>query len=133
MDKTHKQLIEDEVDALLAVQQGLSEYEQLIMADERFRTFIEKQRAVTDQINETWKSVEQEMIEHNIKSIKGDWGSLTITERTSFDVDMAVLPDKFKKTVADTKRIGDTFKLEGESPEGTTPKYSKFLTKRLKG
>jgi len=84
-----------------------------------------------DYINQTWKNVEQQMIENDIKSIKGEWGSLTIAERISFDYDKTELPKKFYKVVVDDKKVADTYKLEGKV-KGATPKWKKYLTKRIK-
>lgn len=84
------------------------------------------------QINDTWKQVEKAMIDNNIKTIKGDWGSITVAERTSWDVDMNILPKRFIKKVADTAKIKAAFELEGEAPKGVTPKRTKYLTKRIK-
>lgn len=83
-------------------------------------------------IDETWASVERTMIDNDIKSIKGDWGSLTIAERIGWDTDEELLPKKFFKKVVDVKKLTDTYKLEGKAPKGATPKYTKYLTKRFK-
>lgn len=84
-----------------------------------------------EQINSAWKNVESQMIDNNIKSYKGEWGSLTIAERLGWETTKD-LPKKFYKKVVDTKKLSDTFRLEGEAPKGATPKYTKYLTKRIK-
>ena len=66
------------------------------------------------------------------KTIKGDWGSITLAERQGWDIDENELPKKFFKRVVDTKRITDTFKLEGKAPKGATPRVTKYLNKRFK-
>lgn len=85
-----------------------------------------------DKINATWKQVETVMIENDIKSIKGDFGSLTIAERTNYKADLDVLPAKFIKKVADTTKIATFAKLEGKLPKGVTTSITRFLTKRIK-
>ena len=72
------------------------------------------------------------MIEHDIKSLKGDWGSLTIAERTNFKVDLDNLPTKFVKKVADTTKIATAYKLDGKLPKGVETSTTKYLTKRIK-
>lgn len=78
-----------------------------------------------------WKSIESEMIARNIKTIKGEFGSLTIAERINWTYTNE-LPAKFFKKVVDTKKLTDTFRLEGKVPKGAAPNYTKYLTKRIK-
>lgn len=85
-----------------------------------------------DEINATWKQVESAMIGNDIKSIKGDWGSITIAEKNNFKADLDILPSKFIKKVADTTKIGTFFKLEGTLPKGVELSKTKYLTKRIK-
>jgi hypothetical protein len=89
-------------------------------------------KAAQDQITAFWKEVEAGMIDSNTKSIKGDWGSVTIAERNNFKVDLDLLPTKFIKKVADTTKIGATYKLENKLPKGVELSVTKFLTKRIK-
>ena len=72
------------------------------------------------------------MILNYIISIKGPWGTITITERLDWDIDLDTLQPKFIKKVPDTTKISATFRLEGKVPKGCKPTYKKFLTKRLK-
>lgn len=116
----------------IALQAEVDERQTALMQDERFREFIQFQREAEKRIQSTWAAVEAAMINHDIKSIKGDWGSLTIAERIGWDVDLKALPPRFLKKVPDFKKLTETFRLEGEAPKGATPKYTKFLTKRIK-
>ena len=110
----------------------LDDTEAELMQDERFKQFIELQRSVNDQAAKVWKNVETQMINNNIKSIKGDWGTLTIAECLDWNIDADALPAKFIKKVPDKKKISDTFRIEGKAPKGCEPYTSKYLTKRLK-
>ena len=92
---------------------------------------VSELKATQKQIDDTWKQVETVMIENDIKSIKGDFGSITIAERLGW-ITTSELPKKFYKKVVDTKKLSDTFKLEGKSPRGAVPNYTKYLTRRLK-
>lgn len=98
----------------------------------QFAQFIEARKNFQALEAEVWKRVEGVMIENNIKSIKTDKFTLTIANRVSFDIDTDTLPNKFFKRVPDTTLIGGTFKLEGKPVKGTTPKYTQYLTKRIK-
>jgi hypothetical protein len=89
-------------------------------------------KALQDKVDSAWRQVEALMIEKDIKSIKSDkWGSVTIAEKLGWTT-TDELPSKFYKKVVDLKRLSDTFRLEGKAPKGAEPKYTKYLTKRLK-
>jgi hypothetical protein len=127
-----KQIIESEVEEVFALQKDLEETEQLLMQNEQFRKFLQLQKTVPEQIDKIWKNVEEQMLAHDIKSIKGDWGSLTIAERLNWSVDLEALPPKFFKKVPDTTKLTNTFRLEGKAPKGAEPRYTKYLHKRIK-
>ena len=132
MSEDPQAIINDEVTSALALNQELTELEAQLSQNEQFRRFLELSKTVPAKLDATWKLVETQMLEHNIKSIKGDWGSLTIAERLNWDYDPTMLPAKFFKKVVDTKKLTDTFRLEGKAPRGATPRTTKYLTKRLK-
>lgn len=104
-----------------------------IVLEEAVAKEIARLKETQDKLNAEWKQVEEVMITNDIKSIKGEWGSLTIAERLNWKVDFDQLPKKFIKKVADTKKISDSFRLEGKPPKGAEPSYTKYLTKRIKG
>lgn len=90
-------------------------------------------KSAQKQIDETWDAVEQAMIDNNIKSIKGDWGSLTIAERNTFRAeDIDTVPRKFIKKALDTRKVDAHMKLTGELPKGVTSSQTRYLTKRIK-
>jgi len=109
---------------------------ELRTSDPKFQLFIEKQaelRQVQAKNAEIWKKIESDMIENNVKSIKGDWGYVTIADRTDYVVeDLTLLPAKFIKKVADNSKINSYIKLEGKLPKGVEEKHKQYLTKRIK-
>lgn len=125
-------LVKTEVDEVFALQKTLEETQDELMKNEQFKKFLELQKTVPEQIASIWKRVEEQMLEHNIKTIKGDWGSLTIAERTNWKIDYDLLPNKFFKKVVDTTKITDTYRLEGKAPKGADLYTTKYLTKRIK-
>jgi hypothetical protein len=129
MDNTE---IEQEVISLVTEQKDLERKESELMEYPRFGEFIKAQKTFKERSELMWAVIEEQMVTHSIKSIKGDWGSITVAERNGFDIDMVELPSKFLKKVADLKKIGDTYKLEGKAPKGTTPKITKYLMRRIK-
>lgn len=84
MTAVNEQQLKQQVENILDVEKKFSAYEQQLMQDEQFKEFLRKQKEVKKQISDTWKVVEQAMLEHGIKSVKGDWGSITIAERLNW-------------------------------------------------
>jgi hypothetical protein len=132
MSDNPQQLIEGEVLTTLDLQKSLEDMQNELMQNEKFRQFLELSKTVPAQIEATWRKIEAQMIEHDIKSIKGDFGSITIAERIGWDVDTEQLPSKFIKKVPDLKKITDTYRLEGKEPTGCRKKTTKYLTRRLR-
>lgn len=97
----------------------------------KFAQFLEAQQNFQALQATVWGNIEQAMIENNIKSIKTDKVTLTIAERTNFDIDLDLLPKKYTKVVPNTTLIGSEFKLTGTPVKGTTPFKKKYLTKRF--
>lgn len=125
--------INDQVQEVLELENQLVEQEnELVKQNDQFQQFINFQKSTQSKISLIWKTIEDEMINRDIKSVKGDWGSVTICERVSFDIDVDLLPAKYIKKVPDTTKIGQAFKLEGKPVKGTTPKYTKYIMKRIK-
>jgi hypothetical protein len=122
--KTELQKYEDQESKVQALAAELQQ-------NPKFAEFIQAQQAFAEMQATVWGSIEQAMIENNIKSIKTDKVTLTIAERTNFDIDMDLLPKKYTKVVPNTTLIGSEFKLTGVPVKGTTPTKKKYLTKRF--
>jgi len=135
MPNKPEDLIQSEVTEVLHLEKSLVDLEQELSKNEQFRTFLTKQKKAQAQISETWKNVERQMIEHDVKSIKGEWGSITIAERTNYAAeggDLSNVPSKFIKKTLDTTKVAAAAKLEGKLPRGITSSVTKYLTKRIK-
>ena len=123
--KTELQKYEDQEQALQVLAAELQQ-------NPKFAEFLEAQKSFNAYQSEVWKKIETMMIESNTLSIKTDKVTLSIAEKTSFDIDLEKLPAKYFKTVPDTTKILGMFKLEGKPVKGTTPKFTKYLVKRIK-
>lgn len=97
-----------------------------------FEYQLKELKARQTAIDTSWKELEKAMIDHDIKSIKGDWGSVTIAERDVFSGSVDDVPRKFIKKALDTKKIKTFFTLEGKLPKGVEHRVTKYLTKRIK-
>lgn len=124
--------IGSEIKSLLTKEKQLEDMELLLQQNKQFRSFLALQKEVQDQSNIFWKNIEEQMIKYDIKSVSGDWGSVTIAERLNWDINEEELPKKFLKKVVDTTKLSNTFRLEGKAPKGASPRYTKYLTKRIK-
>ncbi len=121
-----KAVIEGEVVDALELQQQLATLESELMRNDQFKQFISLRNAVNEKMAKVRKDVEAIMIPAYQagkvdKTIKGDWGSVTVTETDIFDINKDELPPKFWVKVPDTAKIRGTFQLEGKAPKGTKP------------
>lgn len=101
----------------------------------QFKAFLNLQKDMQDlqkKMEATWDNIEEQMIAHNIDSVKGDWGYITIAAGLKWNVDTDLLPRKFIKKVINTSKLTDTYRLEGKAPKGAVPSVKKYLTKRIK-
>ena len=130
--KKPEDIISAEVEDVLALTKSLEQVEQELMTNQKFRDFLTLQKTVPQRIAEIWNRVEKDMIAHDVKSIKGSWGSITVAERPNFKADLKELPSKFIKKVADTSKISQYYTLEGKLPKGVERTTSKYLMKRIK-
>ena len=127
-----KEIIEDQVLQTISLTNDLEQVKSELEKNPTFKKFLELQKTVNEKAAETWKTVEAQMIANDTKKIEGEWGSLTIAERLDFDVDLEALPPRYKKTVANTTKIRTVYLLDKKPITGATPKYKKYLTKRIK-
>lgn len=122
--------IENEVAEFTQRESELVTLAEKLNSDPKFAMFLQAQKDFNEYQTTVWKNIEQQMIEHGIKSVKTDTITLTIAERTSYTIDEEQLPAKFWKKVPDTTKISGTHKLEGKLVKGTTPRTTKYLVKR---
>lgn len=135
MSNTDKveEIVKSELTTLEEAEKNYLHLQEALNDDPKFQQFLSAQKQFNELSATVWKNVETAMIENNIKSIKTDRVTLTIAERTGFNIDTDLLPSKFIKKVPDTTLINGTYKLEGKLPKGVTLKApTKYLVKRIK-
>lgn len=86
--------------------------------------------AFTKAVNEAWERVEQVMLDNHVKSVKGDWGTLSIGERKSWIVEHELPPEFYKKQL-DTAKLNALYKAD-IIPAGVDYMVKPYLTRRLK-
>lgn len=119
-----KQAIEGEVLSTRDLELQLNTLQQELSSNPTFQQFLEVRAALNAKYTEVRKNIEAVMVPAYQagdidKSIKGEWGSVTVTETDTFKIDEDVLPAKFWKRVPDTTKIRKTYQLEGKAPKGT--------------
>lgn len=124
--------VKAEITEIVEKERQLIAMEVALSQNEQFKQFLAFQKEVKAQADTFWKKVEEQMIEHDIKTVKGDWGTVTIVERLGFDVDETELPRKYFKRVVDTTKLAQDYKLTDIAPRGATPKVTKFIRKTIK-
>lgn len=129
--KVEKQ-VKTELETYQEKQATVARLQEELESSPQFAAFIEAQKALREVEANVWGRVESVMMANNIKSIKTDLVTLSIATRTSYDIDIDLLPKKFIKRVPDTTKIATAHKLNGEPVKGTTPKYTNYLVKRFK-
>lgn len=124
MAQEPQKVIEGEVLDVQKQQRELMQLQDALSQNEQFTRFMELTKAVNTRMAEVRARVEEIMIpaykEGKIdKSIKGDWGSVTVKENDEFEIDEKLLPKDYWKKVPNMTLIRGKFQLEGKVPKGT--------------
>jgi hypothetical protein len=97
----------------------------------QFAQFVAQAQALQNTIEEAWGVVEQQMLDRNVKQVKGDWGSLSIGTRRNWKVE-GQLPPRFYKQTIDTAKLNFMQGRGEKLPKNAKLTTTKYLTKRLK-
>jgi hypothetical protein len=121
----------DQVKSLIQIQKSLARGKAGNLAENKaFLDFIQIQKEVTEQFEATWAVVQELMEKHDVKSIKGDWGYVTMSERKNFKGSPA---PRFMKKVIDTAKVSAYMKISnGILPKGIEMTTTKYLAKKIK-
>ena len=93
-----------------------------------YTAYIEAQ---TKMLKEAWDKVDDAMRTYNIKTLKGDWGTVSRGERKVWTADQNLDP-KFYKQVLDTTKLNAMAKVD-MIPDGASFTISEYLRKSIKG
>lgn len=136
--KDTQAIIESDVLDVQKQQAELAQLQQALNDNPEFTRFMELNKAVNTKMAEVRKHIEGVMIPAYVvgkidKKIEGDWGFVTIKEDTVLDTNLAELPNKFIKKVADTTKIRKTLDLEGKPIKGVTATKRYGIMLKIKG
>jgi hypothetical protein len=129
--------IEGEVLDFQATEMGLRNLENELMENDHFRQWLELQRTVKEEGDELWKRVGDQMIKLYAdgkidKTLKFDWGTLTVRDDKILDIDESALPRRYWKKVPNTTLIRNDYDLMGSAPKGVKVSKKYTFTKSLK-
>lgn len=124
--------VESQVQEVIALQTKAQEIELAIQSNHTIRELTRQKSELDGKIADFWKAIEEAMIATGTKSIKGDWGYVTLVEKIGSWTVTDKLPAKFMKKVLDSTKISNHFKLTGKAPEGATPNFTRYLRKEIK-
>ena len=83
--------------------------------------------------DEVIEQVKQAMIDNNVTKIDGEWGSITLAERTTYGTgDIMQVSMDLTKRVLDPTKVKAQAVLTGSLPNGVTESKTQYIVKRLK-
>lgn len=92
----------------------------------QYKAAKEHAEAITEQIK-------QAMIDNGVTKIDGDWGYITLAERTSYSTkDISSVPKQFIKPTLDGAKIKAAVVLANKLPKGVIETKTQYITKKLK-
>lgn len=83
--------------------------------------------------DEVIEQIKEAMIANGVTKLKGDWGYITLAERTTYKADdLDSVDEQFLKKTLDTTKVKAEAVLKGVLPAGVSESKTKFITKKLK-
>lgn len=100
----------------------------------QFAEFVAQANQLKNVLEEAWTIVEQQMLDANVKQVKGDWGNISFQDAELLVVtDADSLDPKVTKPALDTKAVRAYRELYQELPAGVGSKHITKFVKRIKG
>jgi hypothetical protein len=94
-------------------------------AEAQLKTLKEQHDAVVEQIREA-------MVAAGVQRIEGEWGYITLAERTTYKADdIDSIDEKYLKPALDTTKVKAQHTLTGQLPVGVVETKTQYITKRL--
>lgn len=91
---------------------------------------LKEMKAKHDEVVDQIKAA---MIENGVTRLDGDWGYITLAERTTYKApDIMEVDVKFLKSVIDTDKVKAEATLTGKLPDGVEESKTQYITKKLK-
>ena len=95
-------------------------------AEAKLKVLKEKHDMVVEQVRVA-------MVEAGVQRIDGDWGYITLAERTTYKAeDLDTVDEKYTKPTLDTAKVKAEAVLTGNLPAGITESKTQYITKKFK-
>lgn len=79
------------------------------------------------------QQVQEAMEANGVQKISGDWGYITLSERTNYKAeDIAAVAPEFTKATLDATKVKAHATLTGQLPAGVSESKTRYITKKLK-
>jgi hypothetical protein len=91
---------------------------------------LQQAKSLEAELARFYDSIEAEMVAHDVRSITGQWGSLSLATRKNWTADQ--LPARFYKRVLDTTKLNHLYKSGEKLPKGASFSETVYFTKRIK-
>lgn len=110
----------------------IAQPDEALKQSEAFINLVE----LTKQVQQAWTAISGIMIPayelgQIDKTMKGDWGSLTVGERKTWKV-AHELPEEYYKKTLDTTKLTEMYANDKPFPDGVDFTVTPYLTKKLK-
>ena len=104
-----------------------------LVALKKFAKAEAKLKEMKAQHDEVVEKVKEAMLANGITKISGDWGLITLAERTNYSTDdISKVPDNFTKRVLDSTKVKAEATLSGKLPEGVAESKTQYIVKKFK-
>lgn len=83
--------------------------------------------------DEVIEQIRVAMADAGVNKIEGDWGYITLAERTTYKADdLDAVDPKYTKPTLDTAKVKAEAVLTGQLPAGVVESKTQYITKKLK-
>lgn len=83
--------------------------------------------------DEVITQIQDAMISNGVTKLEGDWGYITLAERTTYKADdLDAVDPKYTKPTLDTAKVKAEAVLTGQLPAGVVENKTQYITKKLK-
>lgn len=104
-----------------------------LVALRKFATAEAELKVLKEKHDTVIEQVKAAMIENGVQRIDGDWGYITLAERTTYKAeDIGEVDEKYIKPSLDTAKVKAEAVLTGNLPAGVTETKTQYITKKLK-
>lgn len=90
-------------------------------------------KVLKEKHDEAIEQIKEAMIKNSVTRLDGDWGYITLAERTTYKTDnVEGVDEKYLKSTLDTAKVRAEAVLTGTLPAGVTEFKTQYITKKLK-